>query len=273
MKRIYPVGLRLMCICLCLILGASTALPVFAVSSEESQSPLTYACKVYLAPNKAMIGRFEDGTKLNVLSERAGYYEVDCYDMTGFVPKEQVELVDGEYYVNCNPESTHSVPVHYVSLSEALELRAELLRSAQSKLGCRYVYATAGPNTFDCSGLTSYIFAQHGYSLHRSARDEMMDGMIVSAEGLQVGDLIFYNRTGRNGGSQVSHVGMYAGNGQIIHADSRGIRYTDMTDGYYAARYVCARRVICVQPAQAERLLTPSAGDAVMRGYQPEGLR
>ena len=273
MKRIYPMGLRLLCFCLCLVMCALAVLPVLAAAPEACQEPFTYACKIYLAPKKTMIGQFEDGTKLNVISETAGYYEVDCYDMNGYIAKSQVKLVDGEYYVNCNPESRDTVVIEYVSLSEALQLRWELLKTAQSKLGCRYVYATAGPNTFDCSGLTSYIYARHGYGLHRSARDEMMDGVIVSSDALQVGDLIFYNRTGRNGGTQVSHVGMYAGNGQIIHADSRGIRYTDMTDGYYAARYVCARRVINVRPALAQDMLTPSAQNALQRGIGTGGLR
>ncbi len=265
MKRIYKVGLWLLCLCLCFA--------VLPVTAANGQTHADYACKVYQSPNKIMIGQFEDGTKLTVLSETAEFYEVDCYDMTGYIAKAQVEMVDGEYYVNCNPESVHSIPVEYVTLSEALHLRAGLLQTAQSKLGCRYVYATAGPNTFDCSGLTSYIYAQHGYGLHRSARDEMMDGIIVSKEGLQVGDLIFYNRTSRYGGNQVSHVAMYAGDGMIIHADSRGIRYTDMDDGYYAARYVCARRVVNVRPGQAWALSGATAATALLRGYPDEGLR
>ena len=242
----FAVGL--LCLCLCLNMGATGAT---AVLSEQKQQAFTYACKVYLAPNQTRIGQFEDGTRLQVLSETQGYYQVDCYDMNGYIAKSQVVRIGEEYYVNCHAESTDTVTMEYVCLEDALQLRAQVLKTAQTKLGCPYVYATAGPDSFDCSGLTSYIYARNGYSLHRSARDEMMDGIIVSADALQVGDLIFYNRTGRNGGSQVSHVGMYAGDGKIIHADSRGVRYTDMTDGYYRQRYVCARRVINVQPVQA----------------------
>ncbi len=256
-------------LCLCLILAL---LPVMPVSAGEREQH-TYACKIYLAPNKSMIGQLEDGARLTVLSEKTGYYEIDCYDMNGYIAKSQVELVDGEYYVNCKATSPDTVPLEYVSLSQALSLRAGLLKTAKSKLGCRYRYASAGPNTFDCSGLTSYIYAQFGYSLHRSAREEMMDGLIVSPEGLQVGDLIFYNRTSRYGGSQVSHVAMYAGSGQIIHADSRGIRYTSMDDGYYAQRYVCARRVINVRAAQAENMRTPSAESALLWGVPTDNLR
>ena len=264
MKRMYKMGLWLLCCLFCL-----TGLPV----SVAAQTHADYACKVYESPNQTVIGRFENGIRLTVLGEKGGFYLVDCYEMNGYVAKSQVRQENGKYYVNCQENSDHSAPMEYVSLDRALQLRASFLSTAQGKLGCPYVYATAGPNTFDCSGLTSYIYKQFGYGLMRSARDELMDGIIVSPEGLQVGDLIFYNRTSRHGGNQVSHVAMYAGNGKIIHADSRGVRYTDMTDSYYAARYVCARRVINVRPAQKWQLTTTSAATSVMRGYESEGLR
>lgn len=260
----HKLNLWLLCALLCW-----AALPISAAGAESHKD---YACKVYQTPNQTVIGRLEDGRPLKVLGEQGDFYRVDCYELTGYVAKSQVRTAKGAYYIHCDPESAHSVPIEYVTLEQALQLRADLLAVAQSKLGCPYVYATAGPDRFDCSGLTSYIYARLGYGLMRCARDEMMDGIIVSPEGLQVGDLIFYNRTSRSGGNQVSHVAMYAGNGKIIHADSRGVRYTDMNDSYYAARYVCARRIINIKP-QGRFIKITSAATTALRGYASRGLR
>lgn len=238
MGKIRSRGLGLLSLLLAMLM-----LPL-RVSAGEHTEDMAYACKVYNGSHQ-MIGQMEDGLGVTVLADCGIYYKVDCYDMVGYIPKTQISWENGRYYVNCNPESKDTVPLEYVSLGEALSLRSDLLETAKSKLGCAYVYATAGPNTFDCSGLTSYIYASYGYTLERTARHEIMDGIIVSKDSLQVGDLIFYRDRQKNG---IGHVAMYAGDGQIIHADSRGVRYTDMDDGYYAERYVCARRVINVRP-------------------------
>lgn len=79
-------------------------------------------------------------------------------------------------------------------------------------MGKRYVWGTSGPNTFDCSGLTSYAYRQVGISLSRSSRVQFSSaGRKVSKSELKPGDLVFYY-------SPVSHVGMYIGNGKIVHA-------------------------------------------------------
>lgn len=83
--------------------------------------------------------------------------------------------------------------------------------AALSKVGSRYVWATAGPNTFDCSGLTSYAWRQSGVTLSRSSRVQFSAGQKVSKSNLRPGDLVFYY-------SPISHVGLYIGNGKIVHA-------------------------------------------------------
>ncbi len=83
--------------------------------------------------------------------------------------------------------------------------------AALSKVGSRYVYATSGPNSFDCSGLTSYAYRQAGITLSRSSRTQFSSGQKVSKSNLKPGDLVFYY-------SPISHVGIYIGNGKIVHA-------------------------------------------------------
>lgn len=83
--------------------------------------------------------------------------------------------------------------------------------AALAKVGSRYSHAQAGPSAFDCSGLTSYAWKQAGVTLPRTSRTQLSAGQRVAKSDLQPGDLVFYY-------SPVSHVGMYIGNGQIVHA-------------------------------------------------------
>jgi peptidoglycan DL-endopeptidase CwlO len=94
---------------------------------------------------------------------------------------------------------------------------------AKSKLGSAYVWAAAGPNVFDCSGLTMYAWAAAGVSLPHSSSMQYSSGTKVSISALQPGDLVFY-------GSPIHHVAMYVGNGQVIHAPETGdvVKYSSV---------------------------------------------
>jgi peptidoglycan DL-endopeptidase CwlO len=94
---------------------------------------------------------------------------------------------------------------------------------AKSKLGSAYVWAAAGPSTFDCSGLTMYAWAAAGVQLPHSSAMQMSSGRRVSTSALQPGDLVFY-------GSPVHHVALYVGGGQVIHAPQTGdvVRYASV---------------------------------------------
>ncbi|MGH3432883.1 MAG: NlpC/P60 family protein [Thermocrispum sp.] len=87
--------------------------------------------------------------------------------------------------------------------------------SAMSKRGSPYVYGANGPDTFDCSGLTSWAYQQAGVGIPRSSSAQSQSGTPVSREQLAPGDLVFFY-------SPVSHVGMYIGNGQMVHAPQSG---------------------------------------------------
>jgi cell wall-associated NlpC family hydrolase len=95
--------------------------------------------------------------------------------------------------------------------------------AAKSKLGSPYVWAAAGPSSFDCSGLTMYAWGQAGVSLPHSSSMQMSSGQRVSLSALQPGDLVFY-------GSPVYHVAIYVGGGQVIHAPQTGdvVRYASV---------------------------------------------
>ncbi|PRY50475.1 cell wall-associated NlpC family hydrolase [Geodermatophilus tzadiensis] len=87
------------------------------------------------------------------------------------------------------------------------------VQTALAQVGDAYVWGAGGPDAFDCSGLTQYAYAAAGISLPHSSRMQSQMGTAVSRAELQPGDLIFYY-------SPVSHVAMYIGNGQMVHAST-----------------------------------------------------
>jgi cell wall-associated NlpC family hydrolase len=105
------------------------------------------------------------------------------------------------------------------------------VNAALSKLGRPYVWGATGPSTFDCSGLMVWAYAQTGITLPRTASQQSTFGTAVSRDQLQPGDLVFYY-------SPVSHVGMYLGNGQMVHAPTSGdvVKISPLLSGYAGAR-------------------------------------
>jgi cell wall-associated NlpC family hydrolase len=109
---------------------------------------------------------------------------------------------------------------------------------AMAQLGKPYVYGTAGPDTFDCSGLVVYSYAAMGVSLPHSSYALWNVGVYVSSDQLQPGDILFFDGLG--------HVGIYIGGGQFIQAPHTGdvVKISSLSDPWYAANYVGARRVL-----------------------------
>lgn len=108
---------------------------------------------------------------------------------------------------------------------------AAALSAAKSKLGSAYVWGATGPTTFDCSGLMQWAYKQAGVSLPRSSRQQSTFGAPVARSQLQPGDLVFYY-------SPVSHVGMYVGNGMMVHAPTSGdvVKVSPLQNNYVGAR-------------------------------------
>ena len=118
----------------------------------------------------------------------------------------------------------------------------QILSKAQQYLGTPYVYGGASPAGFDCSGFVYYVLKSFGFSPYRTPADQYKQGTFVAKENLQPGDIVFFANTY---GSGISHVGIYAGNGQFIHSpNSRSVvSYSDLSSGYWANHYYGARRM------------------------------
>ena len=116
-----------------------------------------------------------------------------------------------------------------------------IVGTARSRLGCAYRMGASGPTVFDCSGFTSWVYSQNGKSLPRTAAAQYSGTSRVSKDGLTAGDLVFFAGTYKSG---ISHVGIYIGGGQFIHAanSKTGVVISSLNSGYYSAHYAGAGR-------------------------------
>ena len=120
-----------------------------------------------------------------------------------------------------------------------------LLKYAKYFKGGRYKWGGTTPEGFDCSGYVQYLYKKHGISLPRTALSQSKTGIPVQPDKLQKGDLVFF-LTDKKRGIPVTHVGIYLGNGEFIHAASRkkGIIISPLDHGHYHQCYVGARRIL-----------------------------
>lgn len=135
----------------------------------------------------------------------------------------------------------------YVVAEKTIETHVgdEILTKAQEYLGKPYGFGNRNDFKTDCSGFTQEIFEHFGLSLPRSAALQSKYGKKVDIKDLQVGDLLFY----RTYKKEPSHVAIYAGNGQIIHASyrSKKVQFDSIEKGYYKNRFMYAKRVALVE--------------------------
>lgn len=118
----------------------------------------------------------------------------------------------------------------------------QIIALALQQVGKRYALGATGPNSFDCSGLVSYVFGKYGYKLPRASYKQATVGQVVSRQDLQKGDLVFFRNTWRNNGS-IDHVAIYIGDGKIVHAITSGVTTNSLT-GYWLNHYAGARRIL-----------------------------
>ncbi len=123
----------------------------------------------------------------------------------------------------------------------------DLLAEAKKHIGRPYVWGAKGPKAFDCSGYTSYVYKQLGYTISPGSRIQYTQGEPVARKDLRKGDLVFF--TSPRSGKAVGHVGIVwsvnkeTGDFKFIHASVRGVKISDFK-GYYVPRYVGAKRII-----------------------------
>ncbi len=211
-------------------LSDGTVLPAAQGTEPEQKRGLITASVLNVRSGPATtydkVASLKGGTVVDIISDPGnGWYQIE----SGYVSAEYITLVDANY------EGSSS-------------LGAAAAAMAKSLLGKRYVSGASGPNSFDCSGFTYYIYKQLGHPIARGSSSQYYNsGYFVSTSAMQPGDLIFFfdRRFDSSGGTlPTTHVGMYVGNGQFIHASTTSYKVQyDSVSGYYAPYIVGAKRI------------------------------
>ena len=117
-----------------------------------------------------------------------------------------------------------------------------ILAAAEDLMGTRYRYGGTSAAGIDCSGFVQTVFRELDYELPHSSRSQAQLGIPVSRDELRPGDLVFFDirRSGR-----ISHVGIYLGDGDVLHASVHtGVTIDNLSEEYYRVRYSAARRIL-----------------------------
>lgn len=140
-----------------------------------------------------------------------------------------------------DPKTAEVATEHKTIFKNIKSVKENLLAKAKEFLGTPYGFGDKDDSRTDCSGFTQQVYRQFGISLPHSAAEQAQLGEKVDPGDLQVGDLLFY----RTYKSDPSHVAIYAGDGQIIHAsyNSRKVQFDSIDKGYYKQRFLYAKRL------------------------------
>lgn len=170
------------------------------------------------------------GTFVTVDSAEGNWYKITYNGVTGYMSSDYVSVRKG-----VEVDRSGLAVDRYGTTGESI------VNYAAQFLGTPYVYGGSSPSGFDCSGFVSYVYGSFGYSLNRTAAGQNSNGIWVSRENLQPGDIVLFNTSGG-----ISHAGIYVGNDTFIHAVKPGtpLQYDSMSSSYYSSRYVSARRII-----------------------------
>lgn len=195
--------------------GAAEKIPVYGYVSASTLN-------VRSAPDASSekVGTLANGTKVELLEQLEGWYRI------------------AEGYISADY-------IQFTEVTKETSLRDQIVAFSKTLLGRRYVLGGTGPNAFDCSGLVQYVYKQFGYTVNRSATQQLKNGETITREQLQPGDLVFFNSAG-TGAARATHVGIYIGGGQFLHASSPkvGVVISDLYSTYYKKVYTTSRRIL-----------------------------
>ena len=156
-----------------------------------------------------------------------------------------LEALDGWYKIEEGYiSSEYTVPADPAQAQASASKGQEIADYALQFVGYRYVHGGASPKGFDCSGLTTYVYKQFGYTLNRTCSGQLDNGTPVSMSELQPGDIVIFRKG--NSSKKATHVGLYIGNNQFIHASTAkvGVIINNLSDYYYTTGFVGGRRIV-----------------------------
>lgn len=204
------------------------------------------------------IGQSSKGDLAYIIGFNKQWYKVIWGDEICYIRSDYLSLKEAPYENRASSKSplffrrgaSTGTPVSVSALKNSNNYIAgnttskadKIIATAKKYIGVPYVWGGESPSGFDCSGFVQYVFKVHGISLNRTTETQYKHGSYVSKSNLKPGDLVFFQNTYRAG---ISHVGIYIGNGQFIHASSsKGVTISNLSSSYYTSHYYGARRIL-----------------------------
>lgn len=190
-------------------------------------------------------------TVVNIIGINNGWYKVKYGGNTGYIRSDFVTIIPDETgSASQGPTALAGISDSQSSgatqlSAEQLSLRQQIINFGMKYVGYDYVYGGSSPSVgFDCSGFVYYVFRQYDYNVTRTASSQYaQDGVKISKSELQPGDLVFFSS---NGGYSVTHVGIYIGNNEFVHASTPkiGVTVSKLDSAYYTRVWYGAKRIL-----------------------------
>lgn len=199
----------------------------------------------------ARISQANSGEKAYIIGFNNQWYKVIYDDDIGYIRSDYLDLTEVPYENRSSSKeplffidgkSTGIAPSAAALNGASSSTRQTIVANAKKLLGTPYLWGGSTPDGFDCSGFVQYVMKQSGITLPRTTLEQVTVGTAISKSALQPGDLVFLQNTYRTG---VSHVGIYIGDGKMIHASSsKGVTISDLSSSYYTKHYHSSRRIL-----------------------------
>ena len=194
------------------------------------------------ATSGSVVTSLSSGTGVTVTGFEKGWYAVTTGGNSGYVSGDYMALVS-KAVTAAQQTATQQTETPVIT---ATGTGAEIAAKALEYVGYPYKLGGEGPDIFDCSGFTKYIYGLYGVTLYHGSIKQGQTGIAVDKSELQPGDLVLFYGSGNESNVKDGHVGIYIGNDQFVHASSSktGVKIDSLTSAGYVKRYSGARRII-----------------------------
>lgn len=176
-----------------------------------------------------------NGSQVTIISDKNGWYQIKWGNYSGWAY--------AKYITKTKPASSKQTVSSRGDDNRELPLASQVVDFAKQQLGKAYRYGAEGPNAFDCSGLTYYVYKHFGYSIPRDSEGQGFGSYAptVSKSDLKPGDIIVFSSS--SGGY---HIGLYIGDGKFIHSPNPGrtVSINSLSESWYKSHYIQAKRVL-----------------------------